>query len=129
MCLINSHAMNTHTQCHTSMVLILNTLIFQQLRYSALMIYMFTYVLGSEKIRLMEQFKILGSALSPAETLKNALCLMKIDRFSRKIQSFKVESQHIALNVTCVFQTALLKNEILRHKPYFLRAYHICSLH
>ena len=31
---------------------------------------------------------------------------------------------NIAPNVTYVFQTALLKNEIMRHKPYFLRAYH-----
>ena len=55
------------------------------------------YVLGSEKIRLMEQkmnFEILASALSPGETLQNELSLMKIGQSSQKIQSFEVESQH-----------------------------------
>ena len=54
-------------------------------------------VLGSEKIRLMERkmnFEILGSAYSPAKTLQNELCLMKIGQSSQKIQSFEVESQH-----------------------------------
>ena len=57
------------------------------------------YVLGSEKIRLMEQkmnFEILASALSPGETLQNELSLMKIGQSSQKIQSFEVESQHSA---------------------------------
>ena len=55
------------------------------------------YVLGSEKIRLMEQKmknEILGSAYFPAKTLQNELCLMKIGHSSQKIQSFEVESQH-----------------------------------
>ena len=54
-------------------------------------------VLGSEKIRLMERKmknEILGYAYSPAETLQNELCLMKIGQFSPKIKSFEVESQH-----------------------------------
>ena len=86
---------------------------------------MYPIVLGSEKIRVKERKmknEILGSAYSPAKKLQNELCLMKIGQSSQKIQSFEVEN--IAPNVTCVFQTALLKNEILRHKPYFLRAYH-----
>ena len=56
-----------------------------------------TYVLGSEKIRLMERKmknEILCSAYSPAKVLQNELCLMKIGQSSQKIQSFKVESQH-----------------------------------
>ena len=55
------------------------------------------FVLGSEKIRLMERKmknEILGSAYSPAKTLQNELCSMKIDKSSQKIQSFEVESQH-----------------------------------
>ena len=55
------------------------------------------YVLGSEKIRLMERKmknEILGSAYSPAKTLQNELCLMKTDQSSQKIQSFEFESQH-----------------------------------
>ena len=54
-------------------------------------------VLGSEKIRLMERKmknEILGSAYSPAKTLQNELCSMKIDQSSQKIQSFEFESQH-----------------------------------
>ena len=54
-------------------------------------------VLGSEKIRLMEQKmknEILGSAYSPAKTLQNELSLMKIGQSSQKIQLFEVESQH-----------------------------------
>ena len=54
-------------------------------------------MLGSEKIRLMEQKmknEILGSAYFPAKTLQNELCLIKIGPFSQKIQSFEVESQH-----------------------------------
>ena len=57
----------------------------------------FSFVLGSEKIRLMERKmknEILGSAYSPAKTLQNELCSMKIDKSSQKIQSFEVESQH-----------------------------------
>ena len=53
------------------------------------------YVLGSEKIRLMERKmknEILSSAYSPAKTLQNKLCLMKIDQSSQKIQSFEVDS-------------------------------------
>ena len=38
--------------------------------------------------------EILGSAYSPAITLQNKYCLMKIDQPSQKIQSFEVESQH-----------------------------------
>ena len=38
--------------------------------------------------------EILGSAYSPAKTLPNEPCLMKIGQSSQKIQSFKVESQH-----------------------------------
>ena len=56
-----------------------------------------TYVLGSEKIRLMERKmknEILGSVYSPAKTLQNKPFLMKIGQSSQKIQSFKVESQH-----------------------------------
>ena len=55
------------------------------------------FVLGSKKIRLMERKmknEILGSAYSPAKTLQNELCLMKIDQSSQKIQSFEFESQH-----------------------------------
>ena len=54
-------------------------------------------MLGSEKIRLMERKiknEILGSAYSPAKTLQNELCSMKISQSSQKIQSFDVESQH-----------------------------------
>ena len=57
----------------------------------------FIYVLGSEKIRLMERKmknEILGFAYSPAKTLQHELRLMKIGQFSQKIQSFEVESQH-----------------------------------
>ena len=53
------------------------------------------YVLGSEKIRLMERKmknEILGSTYSPAKTLQNEYCLMKIGHSSPKIQLF--ESQH-----------------------------------
>ena len=67
--------------------------------------------------------EILGSAYSPTNTLQNELCLMKVKRYN--CLKLKV---NIALHVTCVFQSALLKNEILRLKPYFLRAYHICSV-
>ena len=67
--------------------------------------------------------EILGSAYFPAKTLQNELCLMRIGQSSQKIRSFEVEV-NIAPNVNCVFQTALLKNKIMRHKPYFLRAYH-----
>ena len=51
-------------------------------------IYLTICVLGSEKIRLMERKmknEILGSAYSPAKTLQNELCLMKIDQSSQKI--------------------------------------------
>ena len=54
-------------------------------------------MLGSEKIRLMEQKmknEILGSAYSPDKTLHNELCLTKIGQFSQKLQLFEVESQH-----------------------------------
>ena len=54
-------------------------------------------VLGSEKIRLMERKmknETLGSAYSPAKTLQNEICLMKIGQSSKKIQSFEFESQH-----------------------------------
>ena len=55
------------------------------------------YVLGSEKIRLMERKmknEILSSAYFPAKILQNELRLMKIDQSSQKIQSFEFESQH-----------------------------------
>ena len=45
-------------------------------------------MLGSEKIKLMEwkmKNEILGSDYSPAETLQNELCLIKIGRSSQKI--------------------------------------------
>ena len=56
-------------------------------------------MLGSEKVRLTERkmnIEILGSAYSPAKTLQNELCLMKIGQSSQKIQSFEVESQNSA---------------------------------
>ena len=56
-----------------------------------------SYVLGSEKIRLMERKmknEILGSAYSPAKTLLNELCLMKIGQSSSKIQLFELEGPH-----------------------------------
>ena len=56
-----------------------------------------SYVLGSVKIRLMEQKmknEIQGSAYISAKTLQNELCLMKIGQPSQKIHSFEVESQH-----------------------------------
>ena len=46
------------------------------------------YVLGSEKIRLMERKmknKTLGSDYSPAKTLQNELYLIKIGQSSQKI--------------------------------------------
>ena len=55
------------------------------------------FVLGSEKIRLVERkmnIEMLHSAYSPTKTLQNELCFMKIGQFSQKIQSFEVESQH-----------------------------------
>ena len=48
----------------------------------------FLIVLGSEKIRLMERKmknEILGVAYSPAKTLQNKLCLMKISQSSHTI--------------------------------------------
>ena len=42
------------------------------------------YVLGSEKIRLMER-KMIGSDYSPAKTLQNEFCLIKIGQSSQKI--------------------------------------------
>ena len=57
------------------------------------------FVLGSEKIRLMERkmnIEILSSAYSPTKTLQIELCLMKIGQSSQKIQSFEVEHQHSA---------------------------------
>ena len=66
--------------------------------------------------------EILGSAYSPAKIIQDELSLMKIGQSSQKYNRLKLKV-NIALNVTYVFQTALLKNEIMRHKPYFLRAY------
>ena len=56
-------------------------------------------MLGSEKIKLMGwkmKNEILDSAYSPAKTLQNELCLIKIGQSSQKIQLFEVESQHSA---------------------------------
>ena len=73
-----------------------------------IMFYNYTYVLGSEKIRLMKR------------KMKNEILASPVKRYN--CLKLKV---NIAPNVTYVFQSALLKNEIMRHKPYFLRAYHI----
>ena len=72
---------------------------------------MLAFVLGSEKIRLMEQkvkIEILSFASSPAKTLQNELCL---NRLKLKV--------NIGSSVNCVFQTALLKNKIIRYKALF----------
>ena len=83
-------------------------------------------MLGSEKIRLMERKmknEILGSAYSPAKILQNDLFNNNLAYPVKRYNRLKLKV-NIAPNVTHVFQTALLKNEIMRHKPYFLRAYH-----
>ena len=43
-------------------------------------------------------FEILQIDLSPAKTLQNELCLMKIGQSSQKIQSFEVESTRVFSN-------------------------------
>ena len=64
----------------------------------------------------MERIKILGFAYSPAKTLQNELCSMNIANPVKRYDRLKL-IVNIALNVTSIFQNALLKNEILHHKP------------
>ena len=55
-------------------------------------------VLGSEKIRHMKEkmkTNILNFTSSPAKTLQNELCLMKIGLTIQKLKLFKIESRHV----------------------------------